>query len=286
MRRFRFILEYLLLLLIIIISMPFSWQSLPYLGKFLGTILYFILKIRQTVATENIKSSLGLSDNKAREIALSSFISISTTILEIAHLGLKYHNNPSKFIRFSRFDVFERAKNEGKGAILLSAHYGNWEIMASVIAIKDYDVRAIVKRQANPYVENLFTKLRNRYGIKVIYMEDSAREIIKLLKRNIFVCILADQHAGDSGIMADFFGRKASTWGQIGRIAQMVNSPIIIGFDMRLVNNSHFAIIDDLWYIYKRDNAEIHFSTEYNRRLENFIKLYPQQYLWMHRRWK
>jgi len=286
MRRIKHILEYLILIIILTTSNPFSWQSLPYIGRLFGTIVYLIIRMRRRVAIENIKLALNLGENKARKIALSSFISIATTIFEITHLGLKYHKDPSKLIKFSRFDVFERAKNDRNGAILLSAHYGNWEIMASVIAKSGYNARAIVKRQANPYVENLFVRLRKRYGIRVLYMENSAREIIRLLKKNEFVAVLADQYAGESGIMAEFFGRKASTWGQIGRIAQIANSPIITGLDMRLVNNKHFAVIDDLWYIKSKDNAERNFAEEYNRRLEHLIKFYPQQYLWMHRRWK
>ncbi|MGQ9705848.1 MAG: lysophospholipid acyltransferase family protein [bacterium] len=286
MRSIKHRLEYFALIFILLTSISFPWQSLPYLGGFYGIILYIILTMRRRVAIENIKSALNVCDKKAREIALSSFISIATTVLEISHLGLRYYNCPSKLIRFSRFDVFERAKNSKKGAILLSSHNGNWEIMASMIAKRGYNVWAVVKRQTNPYVEELFVRLRKRYGLKIIYMENSAREIIKLLKKKLFICFLADQYAGDYGVLSDFFGKKTQTWGQIGRIAQIMSSPIILGFDIRTEENRHFALIDDLWYIKNEENSEEFFAQYYNKRLEGFLKSHPEQYLWMHRKWK
>lgn len=286
MLKIKHLIEYYLLSLIITISLVFSWTSLPIVGTILSYILFLALPTRRRVAIKNIIMALKTSDCEARKIALSSFSSISTTVLEIAHLGIKYRRSPSRFIRFSRYDVFRKALDAGNGAILLSAHQGNWELMAGSLAEWGYDVWAVVKPQANPYVERLFKRLRERYGVKVIYMEGSARYIIKLLRENKFVAILADQHAGDAGIQVNLFGRKTSTWGQVGRIASITSSPIIIGFDIREKANQHRALIHNLWYIKNVNNVDKLFAKEYNNRLEGFLRKCPGQYLWMHRRWK
>lgn len=285
MKKVKHFIEYTFALIIVGIASLISWEGLRSISLIIARLLRVLIPGRDEVARENIRRALHCDQKAARRKSLKSFQNIVLTILELIKMsgGLR----ASRYIYFTSEEPFERVYSAGRGCLLISAHLGNWELMAKRVVEMGYPVNVLVKAQSNPYVENLFRRVRERCGVKVLYTKESAREMIRLLKRGEFVAILVDQDAGDSGVLLPFFGMEASWEEGPALLANNLGTPIITGFDVRYKSGEHIAFIQHPFYLESEgDGAVEEFYDIYIERLEKFIRLAPGQYHWLHRRWK
>lgn len=287
MRKLKHIVEYIFVYLLVKFVSILSWESLSSVSKIIARGLMRVLAKRDEVARDNISSALGCDARTSKKLAFESFHNLVLTILEVVKLkdsGVKAKDN----VYFTDLKPFKEVYEKGRGCLLISAHLGNWEIMAKRIVEMGYPVNVLVKAQTNSYVEDLFRRIREDYGVRVLYTGESAREIVRLLKNNEFVAILVDQDAGIDGVFYPFFGRTASWEGGPAKIARKFNTPIIMGFDHRFDRGAkHIAIISGVDYLKDRYRSpEDEFFGIYIKRLEEQIELSPGQYHWLHRRWR
>jgi len=150
-------------------------------------------------------------------------------------------------------------------------------------------MKAIAKKQHNPYAEQYILRTRNSKGIEVIYMRAYVREFIRALKENSCLAFLSDQDARKHGEFVDFFGKPASTYKGPAVLHLRTNAPIIPCYSYRDKNNIHHCVFEpslefDLSNNYDENIRLI--TRALNERIENWIKKYPEQYFWFHKRWK
>lgn len=180
--------------------------------------------------------------------------------------------------------------HEQKGCLMVTGHYGNFEIMGYILGLFDYDIYSIARPLDNPFVNKWLYGVRERHGQKIINKKGSSNEFGDLLGQGSTICFIGDQDAGKKGCFVDFFGRKASAYKSIALAALYYNVPVGIAVSRRIGNKFSFevevirVIMPEEWK--DKDDPVRWLSQEYNVALEEGIRKDPSQYWWLHRRWK
>jgi len=181
----------------------------------------------------------------------------------------------------------ERALEGGRGAILLSGHFGNFELLGARLARMN-PVDFVVRAMANPGVEALLARQRAAAGVGLIPVERGARRALEALRANRWVALLMDQDAGRDGVFVPFLGRPASTVAGPARLALATRAPIVAGFVHRLADGRHVLEIDPPPELEdaRAPGAVERLTACLAGRLERRVRERPEHWLWLHRRWK
>jgi KDO2-lipid IV(A) lauroyltransferase len=178
----------------------------------------------------------------------------------------------------------------GQGLIMLTGHYGNWEVLGYVLATLGFQTTSIARPLDNRYVNQWLMGVREKKGQRIIDKTGATSEVTGVLASGGTVGFIADQNAGSKGMFVDFFGRKASTYKSIGLLAMEYNVPVVVGYSRRLDERFRFAVgVQDIIYPedWKSQDDPLRYITQrYTKGIENFVRDDPGQYLWVHRRWK
>lgn len=180
--------------------------------------------------------------------------------------------------------------NSGKPVIMLTGHFGNWEIMGTMMALMGFDLDAIARPFDNPLVYDWMVGIREKRGLRLITKWDATDRMVEVLDGGGALAFIADQNAGDRGIFVPFFGKLASSYKSIGLLAIQKNVPIVCGYARRLNDSMGFeigatdTIYPEDWQ--SQEDPLYYVTARYMRAIESMVRLAPGQYFWMHRRWK
>lgn len=259
-------------------------------GRMLGLLVFYVIPIRKRVAMQNISLIFPEKNKKqVSKIARGCYINFTLNMIEFIRmplLGAEFY--ASKFA-FVNGEVLQQAYEQKKGALCMSGHFGNWELMGAAIHARGYPLSGIARKQRNRLVDRLINDTRKAVGLGVIDLGMAIRGVFRALKENQFIAILADQDARRKGIFIDFLGRPSSTATGPAIFALKSGCPIIFACCIRGKKGAHTAHFDLI------DHSDLKGVTEENIRiltqrhataLEKFILKYPDHWFWMHRRWK
>ncbi len=272
------------------INRPLGWRGSQKFGSLLGTLWYYGYRRRVDVSRENILRAFpGMSDKDAARIASASFRSIAATFMEFARFPYMNAADAARRARVTTPELLERLRDEGKGGILVTGHYGNWELFGGAVAGLGFPMSFVVGRQTNRYVDARINEYRRCMGVSVIERGAALRAVPRALARNEFVAVLSDQDAGKSGVFVDFLGTPASTPRGAGFYSHKTGSPVLPGRIVRLPDGSHEGTFTEP--IYPDAGAESgddiqRITQAFTRELEHAVRLNPNHYFWPHRRWK
>ncbi|MBM3812536.1 MAG: lysophospholipid acyltransferase family protein [Acidimicrobiia bacterium] len=249
-------------------------------------VLDLVLPRLRRVAMRNLRLALPeLGEDEHRRIADGSFRSIARILVSLSRFPEMNKENISEWIRYEGLEHFEEAKRRGKGVLFATAHLGNWELSAFAHALMTEPMHVVVRPLDNPSIDGMVRKLRTMSGNQVIEKKDYARGILRALSRNEAVGILIDQNMSlDEGIFVPFFGVAACVGTGFAKIAGHSGAAIIPGFALwsdeegRYILKFHEPLLSS--GNVEEDTRRIH------AQLESVIRGYPEQWLWMHRRWK
>ena len=188
------------------------------------------------------------------------------------------------------WDELHDALSLGRGVILVTGHYGNWEIAAASVASRGVPIAAIVRRQGNRLVDERLQELRRNLGVETIYQGQAPTRVPRILRANGVVGIVGDQDARKSGVFTPFFDRPASTHRGPALFALRLNAPVFSCIARRLPGNDvRYEIRGKRVDVARTGNLDEDVQallTELSRRLEEEVRRAPEQYFWFHRRWK
>lgn len=193
--------------------------------------------------------------------------------------------NIDKLIRYEGFEHFREAKQRGKGVLFATAHMGAWELSAFAHALMAEPMHVVVRPIDNPLVDAAVCKRRAGSGNQLIPKKDAARAILRALQQNAAVGVLVDQNvARDEGVFVDFFGNAACAGSAFVRIAERTGAAVIPGYALWSETEKRYILRFfpplDLTGDTKSDTQLLH------SRLEEVIREWPAEWLWIHRRWK
>ncbi|HEX9860897.1 MAG TPA: lysophospholipid acyltransferase family protein [Nitrospirota bacterium] len=284
-------LEYLLVMSAIQIIRLLPFGTAVRIGGVIGGLLYRLDKRHRKIARENIGSCFkGMGAAEVESTARSVFVNLGYTIVEFIHSG-RYGKAPlEKYFNIVNYEAFEKANSKGRGVLCLTGHCGNWELMALVHSIKGNPSGVVVRPVDNPYIDRFVTRLRSMYGNTMINKKGGMRDMLRTLREGRSVGVLLDQNVTASeGVFVDFFGRPSCTNKGMALIAARTNAPVIPMFTHRIAPGKNEIIyMDEIPLADTGDKeADMVANTQnYTRAIEDFIRKYPDQWFWMHRRWK
>lgn len=257
----------------------------------LTLFFYYLVPIRKEVVFDNLKHAFpNLNQTKIEKIAFGSYKNLAITLVEILYLPWMSKEQVKSVVKFNNISLIDKKHSEENGVILLSAHFGNWEYCAiSGGAQLNKKFSVVVKPQRNSYVNDWMNKARTRWTNDIVPLGVSIRNIVTVLKNNGIVAMAADQRGPEDSIKLDFFDRKTSVYTGPAILSLKMNAPIIYGITIR---QPDFSYVSDIVEISK-DNLPDDFDEKVKvlsermlKYLEDVIRAYPEQWFWMHKRWK
>lgn len=254
-------------------------------------VFYNLLKIRRDVVFKNLRIAFpNKPDNELKLIAKKSYYHFSRLILEIMCIPKMSSEELQPLVQCSEVPELSKVYDKGKGLIFLTAHFGNWEYGAISVPLQMGTVMyPIVKPQRNPYVTDWLKKMRETHGNKVISLGMSIREIYKVLKDGKLLGVVGDQRGPKEGMRVKLFGRDTAIYSGTAELVLKLKVPIFVLFAARIEGSKFTAFteqieIDNLPEGYENQVKEI--NQRYMNLLEKYVKLYPEQWFWMHNIWK
>jgi len=266
------------------------------LGRFFGRILGDAISLlpfaRLKVSLENIKNTLGYSmtDSEINSLNRRVYEHFGRTLFELTHLFRINNQNLDEYVVFEGAENLVKALSKGRGAFILSAHLGNWEMITAAVSIRFGGLCAVASPQHSPAINRLINTIRTRSGMEVIPKKNGMKKMISAIRQNKMVGILLDLNAKwDQGVFVDFLGRPSCTNKGLALIALKMDTPVIPVFSVREKDGLYHIIIgEEVKLIRTGDRTvEIEENTAlFTRIIESYVKKYPDQWLWIHRRWK
>jgi len=291
MKRIGYLLEYLAVYFLGVSVRLMPLKFALWFGRRLGDIAFFLLKIRRDVVMKNLAFAFpNKSPGEIRGIASDTYRNSGMSFIEFLRLPKMTDRDIGDYFEFEGLEYLDRALAEKSGAVLVGAHFGNWEMMGAAICRKGYPMDVLAFKQHNEYFNDMLDSYRKMMGIGLIQLKFALRAGLKALKNGRFVAFLADQDAGRrDGIFVDFFGRPASTNRGAAVFALKTGVPVIIGVCVRdgsaVKHKVKFLPVD---FTSSGDFEEDvrNITARYTKIIEGFIKKYPSHWFWYHKRWK
>ncbi len=257
----------------------------------LAFIFFNFIPIRKKVVLENLKLAFPENDKKSnKKLAFSIYSSFAITLIEIMCLPFLDKKKLIESVDCVNPELIVQKYKEGKGVILLSSHFGNWEFIAISVAIQiQIPFSVVVKPLRNPLVYERMNKGRTKFGNEVVPLGISIRKTYQTLKEKKVVAMVADQRGPREGVKVDFFGRKVSIYTGPAALALKTGAPIICGIPIRTENYKYKLLLVEIPVDNLPENEEdkiLEISQRYTSYLEEVIREHPEQWLWMHKRWK
>jgi KDO2-lipid IV(A) lauroyltransferase len=284
------ILEYLFIKILYNLLRIIPFQLSKKLASFLSFILQYAVKYRKNVMENNLKYAFPEYTSRERKAIINQvYNNFFILWIEILQNWRLTEDFLEQHIVLNNWEVLEKARDEGKGLILLTGHLGNFEWFGHYMAIKCGNFYAIQKRIKNPYVNNFIVKIREHHGMKLIYTNEAMKKCYSLLKRDKIVGIVCDQDFGKRGIFVNFFNKPASTAVGPAVLHLRTKSPLIMCISIRRDLGKfdfYFERIPDLNSSELNEQAIYTITQAHTNILEKWIRRYPEQWLWTHRRWR
>lgn len=272
-------------------------QILPYrvsvrIGGALGWLGYYLVGKARNDTLSNLRASFrDKSEQEIKAVARKVFINQGKNAFELFSFPKLKGKDMDKLIDIENKQAFSEALLAGKGVLIASAHCGNWEMMGAGLSHHGFPINVIARRIYIEGLNDILVGLRESKGVKVILRssKDSARDILRALRQNEAIGILIDQDTDVSGVFVDFFSRPAWTPVGVAAIAMKTGSKVILALDTRLPDDRHRIVIRGPIEFKKTGDKQrdvFEYTKIISDMIESHIKAYPEQWVWMHNRWK
>ncbi|MCR4415853.1 MAG: lysophospholipid acyltransferase family protein [Thermoguttaceae bacterium] len=294
MQRHR-ILDYLVYLVVrvfVCVVQAISIETGQFIARGLARLFSDILRIRGAVVDENLAHAYPeLSQAERRELARRMWEHLFLLVLEVAHAPRKIHEtNWRKHVRLNGTDPLVRALLNDRPTVIVTAHYGNFELGGFMLGVLGFPTYTVARNLDNPYLDRFVNRFRGATGQYIIPKKGGYDQILAVMARGGAMSFLADQYAGPKGCWVEFFGRKASAHKAIALLSLEHDAPVAVCCARRLNKPMQFEMQVLAMADPRQTGAGVgtiyEMTAWYTRKLEAMIREAPEQYWWLHRRWK
>lgn len=269
---------------------------LPYetarrLGAGLARLAYWPLGIRRRVVERQIQAAFpGLTPHDVSRIARDSYAHFGRVVIEIALLGKSGTKRIlEQFEGADDLTAFRAAYAAGKGVLFVAGHLGNWELAAAFAGAQGFPADVVARHMANPLFDAYLKETRERFGIRVMYDDEAVRQVPRALRAGRGVALVSDQGVkGLASAFVPFFGRPAKTPRGAAVFAQRFAVPTMFVAATLQPSGKYWFHVQPIPVSRNPDREQATDETvaAYTRILESFVRRYPEQYFWLHRRWR
>ena len=263
-----------------------------FLGKLLAMAFSMIPMTRTAVSLDNIQKSFGDSIDvvEAKRLNRKVLRHFGQMLFEIPHILRLNRRNLDQFAYFlNERNLFE-ALEKGRGVFVLTSHFGNWELMCAAISLTLGKSKVIARPFDFHPLDRLMNELRSRFGTDVIPKHRAMRKIMEAIKKNEAVGILLDQNVDwYDGVFVKFFGRWACTNKGLALIAMKTGTPVIPAFPVKQKDGRYCIVFEKAVNLINTEDKtrDVEENTAlFTGVIERYIKQYPDQWFWFHKRWK
>ena len=281
-------LEYTLVLFLEKLTLTMSLKSRHKLAAYLSSLFYHLIPIRKQVVKKNLKNSFPeKSENWYDRTTKQTYFHFLRTYLDL----FPGHKDPpekfKKYVNMHNQEKLDKIIEENKGAIIVLFHFGNWEIPGAWISRNNYYAACLYREQSNSYVDQKLLEARTWNDGILLPMDTSPLKLMKIIKNKGLLLMISDQDARDSGIFVNFFNQPSSSYRGPALFALRRQVPLIAMTS--IWNGEEYEIrlktIDTTGMEPSKANIQ-KIMQKYTNYFEEKIKKYPEQYYWLHRRWK
>jgi KDO2-lipid IV(A) lauroyltransferase len=260
-------------------------------GRALGRLARVLDRRHRVVAEENAAWALGLSRAEARRFVRRVYSNVGATAVESLLLPrLLCRREITDFCRFEGLEHLDVALERGRGAIVVTAHIGNWELSGVTMAHHVGSLLSVARALDNPLLEAHFHTVRHQLGQRIVDREGALRHVVRHLREGGVVAMLIDQNQRREGVFVDFFGRLASTVPTPARIALKYDVPVLAACGHRTGKGLfQQGRVDPPFELIRTGDLEADVAANtalFTRRIEQFVREHPDQWFWLHSRWK
>lgn len=262
------------------------------IGISVGLSAYFLLSRLRSVGMRNLGIAFPeKSVGERREILRRVYAGLGRQLGEFCQFPKYTKENVGRIANYDGFENYEAARRRGKGVLLLTGHFGGWEVGSYAHSVYGNPINIIVRDLDNPYVNDLVRRFRTRYGNETFDKQEFARSLLGAMREGETVGILMDTNmTPPQGVFVDFFGLPACTASGLARVALKTEAAVLPGFTLWDSTTRKYRIRFDPEVTLTRtgdDEADAIANTAiFNKIFEAYARRYPDQWLWMHRRWK
>ena len=262
------------------------------IGISLGLTVYAVHGRLRRVGFRNLTIAFPeMSQPDRRRIVRGEFISLGRQLAEVCLFPRYTKENVSRTVVYEGFENFDRAYARGKGVLFLTGHIGAWELSAFAHSFQGHPLSIVMRSLDNPYVDALIQRYRTMHGNRTVDKDNFVRGLLSAMKAGETVGILMDTNmTPPQGVFVDFFGIPACTASGLARIALRTDAAVVPGFTVwdKTLRKYVLHFEPPVALIRTADNESdiIANTAKFTKVLENIIRQYPDQWLWVHRRWK
>lgn len=266
------------------------FKAVQIAGKGLGSIAYHIPMNRKYVALENIRRSFPrMSEDEARSLLRHVYIHFGKMFLEIPQIRKLTRRNLLDYVEFAGEENLQNAVSKRKGVLLLSAHFGNWELMCAAVSLKLGRLAVVARPLDFIPMDKVFKELRSRFGALVIPHKEAARRIVGALRREMFIGVLLDQKEDwYQGVFVPFFERWACTNKGLAVLALRTGAPVVPTFSVRQEDGRYKIVFEREIELQRTGDKirDVEDNTEcFTRAIETHVRRNPDHWFWFHKRW-
>ncbi len=264
------------------------------LGAAIGSLLYWIDMRDRRVGLFNLRLAFPeKTEAERRRILRVSCRNLGRMAAEVCHLPRLTAEGLPRYVRFANKDTWEHVLQlaEQRGAVIVSGHFGNWEMLAYLHGLLGHPVHLIHRPMNNPLVEEIIVGMRSRAGTHSIPKKSAAKSALRALKQHGLLVIPSDQNQTPSfGVFVDFFGTPACTTPGAARLAMLTGAPVFPVFLVREgESDQHSIVVLPEIEMVNTGNKEQDIVTNTQRcsdAIEEILRRHPEQWIWFHKRWK
>ena len=289
----RTLLEYLGGRVFLFIARALPLRGALVFGECLGSLGAFVLRKRRRIAVQNILRAFpGISQARAEAMAVRVFRHFMRVSVEAAIApAILTPGNFKEYITFHDERFIHEALDSPKGAIWITAHIGAWEIFSVVLSFFSARITSVYRPVKNPKIDKMLRRHRAAFGQRLVERKGALKTLLRVLRNDKgHVAMLVDQHARRGGIWVPFFGRPAATTPAPAILALRTGAPVVLWYSRRLPGTFRFEAWCDKPFTVTptgdraRDIERV--TRRISGRIEEFIRTAPDQWLWLHRRWR
>jgi KDO2-lipid IV(A) lauroyltransferase len=284
---------YLLVRIFVCLIQALSLQAACSFAAALAWVAYRIDRRHREVAIDNLKVSFPekYTAQEREDLARQVYQHFCRLLIEIIQLPRKLHlNNWCRYVRIRQSALLVDSLLSGRPLLLVTAHFGNWEMGGYVLGLLGFVTHPVARPLDNPYLDEFLRRFRERTGQRLLAKKGDFDQMQHILSRGGVIATLGDQDAGQRGLFVDFFGRPASTHKAIALLCLQFQAPILVSLPHNTGKPMHYSAgIEEV--ILPEDYADnpdaVRAITErFTSTLEAKVRAHPEQYFWLHRRWK
>ncbi len=260
-------------------------------GTLLGSVAYAVDGRHRRVTLDNLKQAYGdsLPPAEQKRIAVESWRNFGRNILDGLYFPGFDRSAIGTIVHYEGLEHIREAYARGKGVLIFSGHFGQWELAAMMQGFLDLPLILITRPLDNPDLETLLAEMRSRSGNRVVHKRNAVREMVKAIKQKIGVAIVIDQDAHADGLFVPFYGRPASTTPTLARIALRTGATVVPIFSLPRPDGTYRIVYEaplDLEPTGDLDADALRITAEATAAIERWVRAHPEHWLWAHRRWK